>query len=257
MNSSSQPMNTVCPSGSLRYIWRSGDTVAAVATAFGTTVSAMIDVNPTVDFSSVRAGAVICVPSRALTCPDSDLYAIQKGDTLYAIAQKFGISTAALMELNPYVEPTRLAIGQYICVPRQPAQDPCPSGQCCEKPEPAPDCASILNAQRACSQTDTVKCGETLYDILAKYGMSFAEFSALNPRMAFQALLPGQNYLRPLRACACAPSGKYTIRAGDTVSSIATGVGISASELMRRNPNLTPAEFTVGAEICVSYPAQS
>ena len=257
MNSSDMPNNTVCPSGSLRYIWRSGDTVTAVATAFGTTVSAMIDTNPNVDFASIRSGAVVCVPSRMLTCPDADLYAIQKGDTLYAIAQKNGISTAALMELNPYVEPTQLSVGQYICVPRKPAQPECPSGQCCSKPEPAPDCASILNAQRACSTADTVKCGETLYDILLKHGMSFAEFSALNPRLAFEALLPGQTYSRPLRACACSPSGKYAIRPGDTVSSIAAGAGITASELMRRNPNLTPAEFAAGAEICVSYPAQS
>lgn len=257
MNSSVQSNSTVCPAGSLRYIWRSGDTVTAVATAFGTTVSAMIDVNPNVDFSAVRAGAVVCVPSRALTCPDADLYAIQKGDTLYAIARRYGISTAALMELNPYVEPTRLAIGQYICVPRKPAEEECPSGQCCAEPEPAPDCASNLSAQRACAATDTVKCGETLYDILSKHGMSFAEFSALNPRVALQALLPGQTYSRPLRACACGADGKYAVRAGDTVSSIAAGVGITASELMRRNPNLTPAEFTVGTEICVSYPAQS
>lgn len=74
--------NTTCPAGSLRYSWRSGDTLVRIATAFGTTVSAMRDINPDVDFTKITAGTDVCIPTRMLTCPDSDLYAIQKGDTL-------------------------------------------------------------------------------------------------------------------------------------------------------------------------------
>lgn len=43
--------NTTCPAGSLRYSWRSGDTLVRIATAFGTTVSAMRDINPDIDFT--------------------------------------------------------------------------------------------------------------------------------------------------------------------------------------------------------------
>ena len=88
-----------CPSGSLRYIWRSGDTLTRVATTFGTTISAMIDTNPAIDFMSISEGTVVCVPSRLLTCPDSNLYAIRSGDTLSAIAARYGITTGALMDL--------------------------------------------------------------------------------------------------------------------------------------------------------------
>ncbi len=239
-------METSCTAGSLRYIWRTGDTLKRVATAFGTTLSAMLETNPDIDFMNIQAGSAVCVPSRLLTCPDSDLYAIQDGDTLTSIAAAYGITAGALMELNPYVEPTQLSIGQYICVPRAQA----PNGGAADG---APN-ASLLGAiNAACTAQDTVKCSETLADILIKYGLSFAEFKALNPTLADRTLLPGQKYLYPLRACACSESGKYIIQPNDTISSISSAFGLTASELLRRNPNLTPDDFTSGAEICISY----
>lgn len=45
-------------------------------------------------------------------------YKIEGGDTLAAIANRFGISLAALMEANPGVDPRRLRIGQEIVLPK-------------------------------------------------------------------------------------------------------------------------------------------
>lgn len=247
-----------CPQGSLRYVWKSGDTLQKVATAFQTTVGAMISVNPDIDFSTIRPDTQICIPTRRLTCPDADLYVIKKGDTLWDIAREYGVSVNTLMELNPYVEPTRLAIGQYICVPKResggetPPSTP-PSGGC-EIVNDVPDCASLRAAERACTGTDTVQCGQTLYDILEKYGISFQEFAEFNPRLVLNALLPGQRYVYPLKACACTGSGRYIVQPGDTVASIAAAFGITSSELLRRNPAMRPRDFVRGAEICVAYP---
>ncbi|MGC9452046.1 MAG: LysM peptidoglycan-binding domain-containing protein [Oceanipulchritudo sp.] len=44
-------------------------------------------------------------------------YAIQSGDTLSRIAQRFGVSLSALMAANPTVDPKRLQIGQQIVIP--------------------------------------------------------------------------------------------------------------------------------------------
>ena len=252
---------TACPAGSLRYVWRSGDTLARVSAAFGTTVSAMIDVNPGIQFAAIAEGTAVCVPSRQLTCPDSDLYVIQSGDTLSAIAARYGISTLALMEMNPYVEPTRLSIGQYICVPKkEPAQPPQEeqgaTGSDCPTAE-EPSCEDFSDkAAKACAASDTVQCGQSLYDILVRYGITYQEFAALNPRLCRGPLVPGQKYWYPLRACACPSSGKYIWKAGDTASSVAAAVGISASEIMRRNPNLKPEDLKEGTEICLTYSAK-
>ncbi|MBR3929696.1 MAG: LysM peptidoglycan-binding domain-containing protein [Clostridia bacterium] len=243
-----------CPQGSLRYIWKAGDTLVKVATAFQTTVGAMIQVNPDINFSTIRPDTQICIPTRALTCPNADLYVIKQGDTLWDLAREYGVSVNTLMELNPYVEPTRLAIGQYICVPkRSPGSQTPPDSDNCQIINDVPDCASLRAAERACTGTDTVQCGQTLYDILNKYGISFQEFAEFNPRLVLNALLPGQRYVYPLKACACSGSGRYIVQPGDTISSIAAAFGITSSELLRRNPAMRPGDFVRGAEICVSY----
>lgn len=248
-----------CPMGSVRYVWRKGDTLRSVATAFGTTVGAMIEVNPDIDFMSIRENTQICIPTRALTCPDADLYRIQKGDTLWDLARSYGIPVGELIDMNPYVEPTKLMIGQYICVPKknnvpETPETPSPGEPGCVIGSDVPDCTSLRAAEKACTGTDTVKCGQSLYDILAKYGISYAEFADLNPRLVLNALLPGQTYVYPLKQCNCSESGRYTLVPGDTVSGVAASFGLTPSELMRRNPSLRASDFTVGREICVSYP---
>lgn len=45
-------------------------------------------------------------------------YAIQSGDTLSRIAQRFGVSLSSLMAANPTVDPKRLQIGQKIVIPK-------------------------------------------------------------------------------------------------------------------------------------------
>jgi LysM repeat protein len=52
------------------------------------------------------------------TTPDSArrFYRIRPGDTLAAIAPRFGLTEAELVALNPGIEPTALRIGQRIRV---------------------------------------------------------------------------------------------------------------------------------------------
>lgn len=50
--------------------------------------------------------------------PEDGVYSIQSGDTLSAIASRFGVSLSDLMNANPGVNPNRLQIGQKIVIPR-------------------------------------------------------------------------------------------------------------------------------------------
>jgi len=50
------------------------------------------------------------------TTPGAEYYAVQSGDTLGSIAQKYGTTVDELMTLNPGIDPTALLIGQKLRV---------------------------------------------------------------------------------------------------------------------------------------------
>ena len=77
-----------------------------------------------------------------------------------------------------------------------------------------------------------VKPGDTLSSIAAAYDTPPALIAAWNALFAPYPLAVGQAIL------ILSPSGTYTVRAGDTVASIARRFGITARTLFANNPNL-------------------
>jgi LysM repeat protein len=49
--------------------------------------------------------------------PAGQRYKVKKGDTMWAIAQEFGVSLAALKAANPDVDPQKMAIGTILVIP--------------------------------------------------------------------------------------------------------------------------------------------
>ena len=54
----------------------------------------------------------------AEAAPEEGVYAIQSGDTLSAVAKRFGVSLNTLLAANPAVNPRALQIGQKIVIPQ-------------------------------------------------------------------------------------------------------------------------------------------
>ena len=105
------------------YIVCCNDTVFTVAKKFGITVKDLIAANPFLAHDNcLLLGARLSIP-----CPEPEppapstcsgtKYVVQKGDSFYLIAQRFGLDLAALLAANPSVAPDKLMIGQVICLP--------------------------------------------------------------------------------------------------------------------------------------------
>ncbi len=77
-----------------------------------------------------------------------------------------------------------------------------------------------------------VKKGETLSGIASSYGVSENFLAIWNAISEPYTLVVGQALL------ILTPSGTYTVRAGDTIASIAARFGTTARELFANNPNL-------------------
>jgi nucleoid-associated protein YgaU len=46
-------------------------------------------------------------------------YKVKKGDTMWAIAEKFGVTLKALKAANPDVDPTTMRVGTVLVIPGQ------------------------------------------------------------------------------------------------------------------------------------------
>ena len=64
------------------------------------------------------ATAVATVPvTPAPTAVPASTYVVEQGDTLAAIAQRFGVSVAALQAVNEIEDPNQIVIGQVLVIP--------------------------------------------------------------------------------------------------------------------------------------------
>ena len=54
---------------------------------------------------------------QAPSCPGGFLHQIRSGDTLYALASRFGTTVDAILRANPGTDPASLRVGQLLCIP--------------------------------------------------------------------------------------------------------------------------------------------
>ena len=66
---------------------------------------------------SVEASPAPAVSTEPGTSAGGTTYKVKAGDTMWAIAQKLGISLSALKDANPTVDPTKMQIGSELIIP--------------------------------------------------------------------------------------------------------------------------------------------
>ena len=103
---------------------REGDTIKRLARAIGTKPETILAMNDLDSAKSVHRGDTIYLPVRARELGAllansrnrESWYAVKKGDTLYSIAKRHGLSVAELRELNDLSKKTSLRVGQKLRV---------------------------------------------------------------------------------------------------------------------------------------------
>lgn len=169
-----------CPTGTVPYRIRSGDTLYKLARQFNTTVEAIVSANPGVDPENLRVGRRLCIPRQRTfpPCPGGNYYTIAPGDTMYSIARFFNVSLDDLLEANPGVDPDNLRVGQIICIPLATPPVQCPNG----------------------ARPYTIKAGDTFYRLARRANIPLDCLIEANPDVNPDALLIGQKICIPSAA---------------------------------------------------------
>jgi len=101
----------------------------------------------------------------SVTATPQGEHVVMKGDLLATIAKKYGVTTRAIQEANPGVEPTRLKIGQKLVIPARTA---------------SATTATPTNGASGAAKMYTVKSGDTLNSIARRNGLTVKELQAAN-----------------------------------------------------------------------------
>lgn len=142
-------------------------------------------------------------------------YTVQRGDSLWSIAKKFGVTVNELKDANNLSSNT-LSIDQLLKIPTQ--------------------------EQEITSDTYIVKSGDSLYSIAQKYNTTVDELKKLN-NLTSNLLSIGQSLKLPTKS----ENNyiEYTVKKGDNLYSISRNYGLTQSELMDYN-NLTSNLLSIG-----------
>jgi LysM repeat protein len=174
-------------------------------------------------------------------------YTIVRGDTVSAIAGRFGLDTGEILKLNNLQANTIIYPGQKLKLSgsAQPAA---------AAAAPAPTAAPAAPSP-AGGATYTVKAGDTLGAIAAKHNVALSDVFAWNNLSMRSIIYPGQKIKvgggdpapapaapapapaapAPLAATSAPAAGSYTIKAGDTLSAIASRNGVKLPDLLSAN----------------------
>ena len=147
-------------------------------------------------------------------------YRVRSGDTLSGIARRWRITMKSIVTANR-LRSDRLRVGQrlVLTVPNVPRQ-------------------AIASTQRSESSQHVihrVRSGETLSTIASHYGVSISQLKMTN-RIRTNLIRPGQRLRIPFGGADVVSDTKiYTVKAGDTLSTIASRYGVSVVRLKRAN----------------------
>ncbi|HFI0147363.1 TPA: LysM peptidoglycan-binding domain-containing protein [Streptococcus suis] len=213
------------------YTVKSGDTLSGIAARFGTTVSALQSLNGISNPDKIQVGQVLKITASATSATSTSVttYIVQSGDTLSGIAARFGTTVSALQSLNGISNPDKIYAGQILRI----------SG------------SGIVSTGGSGVSTYTVKSGDTLSGIAAKFGTTVSALQSLNGISNPDKIYAGQ-VLRingtggGTSSGGISPTSTYVVKSGDTLSGIAARFGTTVSALQSLNGISNPDKIYAG-----------
>ena len=93
---------------------RRGDTLWGIAQRYRTTVPQIAALNHIANPNLIYPGQQLEIPERNYSAA---VYTVQRGDTLWGIAQRYGTTVSYLADLNGISNPNLIYPGQVLRVP--------------------------------------------------------------------------------------------------------------------------------------------
>ncbi len=191
------------------YTVQPGDTLSELAERYGVSVDRLLQLNGLKSASDLQAGSKLVLPGgggastarRGGGGDGSASYTVKEGDTLSALAERYGVSVDRLIQLNGLKSADDLQAGSKLVVPG-PKRPPAVAASQAKAPTIAKGAKEYQ-----------VQPGETLSEISQSSGVSIERLIALNNLKDPNNLVIGTRLkLRPSAATAATPAPAVAAR---------------------------------------------
>ena len=198
------------------YTVKKGDSLWKIANKYNTTVEKLKSAN-NLKTNTLSVGQKLVIPSISVSPEVSDTYIVQKGDSLWSIANKFNITVSELKNLNNLTN-NLLSIGQVL---------------------------KIKDSSNNGKTTYTVQKGDSLWVIANKYGITTEELKSYN-NLTSNLLSIGQVLKIPQGKTST--ENIYTVKKGDSLWTIANRYNTTVEKIKVLN-NLTSNLLSIGQQL--------
>lgn len=258
------------------YTVKRGDTLAGIADRLGSDIETVAKANGLKKPYRLQPGQVLKNPkaarARASTASSAEgqTYTVRSGDTLYGIAQRFGITLDALREANGLGRSGSIMPGRKLKLPGGEAEERAEAAEeeaprteratprqrrpQAETPAPTMQVEELSGGRTVTSREVTgrvvdvstpgksykVKKGDNLERVAGRLDSDVAELAKLNKLKKPYRIQPGQTIRGPGSSAKA-----YVVGRGDTLAEIARRFSVSETELrsangLRRGASVAP-----------------
>ena len=218
-----------------RYTVQKGDSLWSIAKKFNVGVSELKSANSLKD-NLIRIGQTLIIPGFAPSDQTNVTYIVQKGDTLYSIANSNNTTIDELVNLNDLVT-NNIYPGQILKIPASINEE-----------------SNNIDMNESFDNVYTVQKGDTLYSIALKYNTTPYDIINKN-NLSSNILTIGEQLIIPEDTESTGNEEElqnriYIVQKGDTLWGISNRYGVDVNSIKAVN-NLNSNILSIGQQLII------
>lgn len=243
----------------ITYKITKGDTLWSITKQYNISLESILALNNIKDKDTLSIGQIIKIPQDNFPAADYVMHVVEKGDTLWSIAQKYNLSVDLIFATNNITNSELISIGQEMKIPshKNAIAEANIVNQAVVDKKSNNINNNVSQPENAEPIVYTVKAGDNLWNISRKYGVSAEVIISVNNLKDKDLLSLGQKLEIPAIGGGVSSSNQkqeptiitYTVVKGDTLWSISQRYDVKMISIISVNNLKEISRLSIGQKL--------